>query len=112
MSEYTLTPLRQMAHARAGDKGNTLNISLICYRSTDYPLLAEQMTPERVKKIFRTREPSHVTRYDLPELSAFNFVISNVLEGGVNRSLGLDGHGKSLSFQLLKEIISVPRTHK
>ncbi len=40
-------------------------------------------------------------RYDLPKLAAFNFVLDDVLEGGVNASLGLDGHGKSLSFVLL-----------
>jgi hypothetical protein len=41
-------------------------------------------------------------RYDLPKLAAFNFVLDDVLEGGVNASLGLDGHGKSLSFVLLQ----------
>ena len=39
--------LYDLAHARTGDKGNTINISLIAYREEDYPLLAEQVTPER-----------------------------------------------------------------
>ena len=51
--------------------------------------------------MFAGRKPSRVVRYDLPKLAAFNFVLDDVLEGGVNASLGLDGHGKSLSYLLL-----------
>ncbi len=94
-------PLHQLAHARAGDKGNRLNIALICYRHEDYALLAEQVTPERVAELFASRRPSTVRRYDLPKLQAFNFVLDDALDGGVNASLGLDGHGKTLSFRLL-----------
>ena len=53
------------------------------------------------RQAFAARKPSRVVRYDLPKLAAFNFVLDDVLEGGVNASLGLDGHGKSLSFLLL-----------
>lgn len=96
------TILYELAHARSGDKGNTLNISLICYRPEYYAILENQVTPERVAQIFSLRNPSRVLRYDLPRLFAFNFVICDVLEGGVNSSLGLDGHGKSLSYLLLE----------
>ena len=48
-------------------------------------------------------------RYVLPKLPAMNFVIDNALEGGVNSSLGLDGHGKALSFLVLGDIrVRVP----
>ena len=56
---------------------------------------------------FAARRPGKVTRYELPRLLAFNFVIDDVLEGGVNVSLGLDGHGKALSFFLLGIVITV-----
>jgi hypothetical protein len=59
------------------------------------------VTAERVAAVFAGRKPSRVVRYDLPKLAAFNFVLDDVLEGGVNASLGLDGHGKSLSYLLL-----------
>lgn len=65
------------------------------------------LTAERVAAIFASRRPRRVVRYDLPNLAAFKFVLDDVLEGGVNSSLGLDGHGKSLSFLLLDADIAV-----
>jgi hypothetical protein len=63
--------------------------------------VAAQVTAQRVAEAFAARKPSSVVRYDLPKLAAFNFVLDDVLEGGVNASIGLDGHGKSLSFLVL-----------
>lgn len=100
MTHQTIS-LRQLATARSGDKGNRLNIALVCRDSAFYPVIAQQVTAERVAALFASRRPKAVRRYDLPNLSAFNFVLDDVLEGGVNASLGLDGHGKSLSFLLL-----------
>jgi hypothetical protein len=93
--------LHDIANARSGDKGNRLNIALICRELRHYPAIAAQVTAEAVAQAFAARKPSRVVRYDLPRLAAFNFVLDDVLEGGVNASLGLDGHGKSLSFVLL-----------
>jgi hypothetical protein len=100
--------LHAVAHGRAGDKGNRLNISLIPYDAAAYPLLVEQVTPERVHELFRHRGATGVRRYELPRLPALNFVIDNVLEGGVNGSLNLDGHGKTHSFRLLALPVRVP----
>ena len=94
-------PLYDLAHARTGDKVNTNNISLNAYRDEDYALLAEQVTPERVAAWFAHRHPTGVRRYLLPTLGAMNFVLDEVLDGGVNDSLNLDMHGKALSFHLL-----------
>ena len=102
--------LYQLAHARTGDKGNKVNISLIAYRAEDYPLLAEQVTEERVRAHFAHRKPTQVTRYPLPKLAAMNFVIEDVLDGGVNDSLNLDMHGKALSFHLLTLTVQAPVT--
>ena len=98
-------PLHAVAHGRAGDKGNRSNISIIAYDPNMFETLAEQITEEKVFNIFRYRGASRVKRYVLPNLSAFNFVIDDALEGGVNASLNLDSHGKTLSFLLLGELI-------
>lgn len=103
--ETTLYPL---AHARTGDKGNKVNISLIAYRAQDYELLVEQVTEERVAAHFAYRRPTQVTRFLLPKLAAMNFVLEDVLDGGVNDSLNLDMHGKSLSFHLLTLPVNMP----
>ena len=100
--------LHAVAHGRAGDKGNRLNVSLFPYDPALYRLLAEQVTPERVHELFRHRGATGVKRYELPLLAAFNFVIDDVLEGGVNGSLNLDGHGKTNSFRLLSLPVRVP----
>ena len=93
--------LYELAHGRTGDKGNKINISVIAYREEDYPLLVEQVTPERVAATFGHRHPTGVRRYLLPKLGAMNFVLDDVLDGGVNGSLNLDTHGKTLSSLLL-----------
>ena len=93
--------LRELAHSRTGDKGNTLNVSVICYDARHYDHLREQLTPERVKAHLSDVVHGDVVRYELPNLAAFNFVLGKALGGGVTRSLALDAHGKSLSSALM-----------
>lgn len=97
----TTTTLYDFAHARTGDKGNRVNISVIAYDAQDYAWLVQQVTPERVAAHFEHRRPSAVHRYLLPRLGAMNLVLDDVLDGGVNDTLNLDMHGKALSFHLL-----------
>jgi hypothetical protein len=98
-------PLHAIAHARAGDKGNRSNISVIPYLPEAFPHLVEQVTEERVLAIFSHKGATAVKRYVLPKLPAMNLVIDDALEGGVNSSLCLDGHGKSFSFLLLGDLV-------
>jgi hypothetical protein len=102
-------PLHAVAHARAGDKGNRSNISLTPYLPGAFAHLVEQVTEARVLAVFAHKGATKVKRYVLPRLPAMNFVIDDALEGGVNSSLCLDGHGKSLSFLLLGDVkVKVP----
>ena len=93
--------LRELAHTRAGDKGETLNISVIAYRPEDYALLERHLTAARVKDHFRGTAEGEVVRHELPRIGALNFVLQRALRGGVTRSLALDAHGKSLASALL-----------
>ena len=108
-ADCTLLALHAFAHSRAGDKGNHSNISLFAYRDEDYRLLVELVTVARVTAWFSTRRPTSVQRFLLPNLAGMNFVLENVLDGGVNDSLNLDMHGKGLSFHLLAQEVLVPR---
>jgi hypothetical protein len=101
-------PLFRAAHGRTGDKGDRSNISVIAWHPELYPLLVEQITPEAVATQFRHRAPSRVQRFLLSKLHAMNFVLDDVLDGGVNDALNLDAHGKALSFLLLEMCIEVP----
>jgi hypothetical protein len=99
--------LYRLAHARTGDKGNRLNIAVVCRDPAVYPALAAALTADFVAQHFAARRPTKVVRYELPKLAAFNFVLDDVLEGGVNASLGHDGHGKSLSYFMLTARIPI-----
>ena len=93
--------LYEIAHSRTGDKGDISNISLIAYSKNDYELLKEKVTAGKVKQRFSGIVKGDVVRYELPNISALNFVMYAALGGGVTRSLSLDMHGKSLSSYLL-----------
>ena len=101
-------PLHRIAHGRAGDKGDTTNVSVIAYRPEFFALLVEQVTEARVAELFRDRAPAAVRRYVLPRLGALNFALKGVLDGGVNEALGLDTHGKALAFLVLSLEVEVP----
>jgi hypothetical protein len=94
--------LRHLAHSRAGDKGDTSNLSLIAYDARHYEHLRRHVTAAAVRAHFAGVVAGEVVRHELPELGAFNFVLARALGGGVTRSLALDAHGKSLSSALLE----------
>jgi hypothetical protein len=94
--------LYDLAHSRAGDKGDTSDLSVIAYRPEDYQLLRDHVTAARVRHHFADIVRGEVERYELPQLSALKFVLHRCLGGGVTRSLDLDAHGKSLSSCLLE----------
>ena len=85
-----------LAHGRAGDKGNTSNISVICYDEKDWDFLRRELTEERVLNAFKLIAKGPVQRHEVRNLKAFNFVIEKALGGGVTLSLAQDIHGKSL----------------
>ena len=101
-------PLREVAHARSGDKTDTSNVGLIAYDPADYELLRDQVTAERVKARYGDLVLGDVTRYELPNLGALNFVLRQALHGGVTTSLALDPHGKTRSSVILDLPIVVP----
>ena len=94
--------LYDVAHCRAGDKGNTSILSLIAYRADDYPLLVERVTVDAVASHLRGIVLGEIRRFELPHLWALQFACDRALNGGVTTSLALDAHGKSLSYALLE----------
>ncbi len=100
--------LHHIAHARSGDKGNRLNIGVFAYEAAFWPILVEQLTADRVRAVYQHRGVSRVDRYVLEKIHGLNFVIDDLLEGGVNASLNVDGHGKTNSFRLLGIDIELP----
>jgi hypothetical protein len=93
--------LREIAHSRAGDKGNRSTISVIAYDIKDFPAIEKSLTAERVRAHYAGIALGRVERFVLPQLGALNFVLHDALGGGVTRSLALDAHGKCLSSAIL-----------
>lgn len=106
-ADLVTVPLYRLAHGRTGDKGDISNISVIAWDDDLFPILMAQLTENAVREWFAFRKPTKVTRYALASISALNFVIEGVLDGGVNDALNLDSHGKALSFHLLDFPVSV-----
>jgi hypothetical protein len=100
--------LRQLAHCRTGDKGNTSNVSVFVYQQKDYPLIEQYLTAERIRAHLSGRICGAVRRYCLPSLGAINFVLDDALTGGVTRSLAIDPHGKCISGLILDLELPVP----
>ena len=100
--------LRELAHSRAGDKGDTSNLSLIAHDPRHYEHLRRHVTAEAVRAHLAGIVAGDVVRHELPLLAAFNFVLARALGGGVTRSLALDAHGKSLSSALLELDVPEP----
>ena len=100
--------LLHLAHARSGDKGDTANVGVIALRPEYYPILVEQLTPERVEEHFRGICLGGVERFELPNLEALNFLLHNALGGGGTVSLKTDAQGKVLSTAMLRMELEVP----
>ena len=98
-------PVHSIAHGRAGDKGDVSNVSLIAYNKFGWENIRENATEDTVLSIFKHLGATSVKRYELPNLMALNFVIEIALGGGVNSSLRLDSHVKTLSSYLLHYLI-------
>ena len=92
--------LRDVAHARAGDKGNILQIAVFPYDADDYDWLRERLTASAVCGYLGFAEES-AERYELPNLPALNFVLRRPAGENVTRTLALDIHGKCQSSLLL-----------
>lgn len=99
--------LREIAHARSGDKGDNANIGLIALKPEHYPWLVREVTAERVKQHFAEVCRGEIERFELPNLHALNFVLHAALDGGGLISLRTDNQGKTLSAALLRMEIQV-----
>ncbi|MGI4803067.1 MAG: AtuA-related protein [Janthinobacterium lividum] len=100
--------LRNVAHVRSGDKGNTACISVIAFSPELYAVLQEQLSAEQFKAFYKGVITGAVTRYEAPGLDALQFVADGALGGGVSRSLCLDNYGKALCSAILAYPIEVP----
>lgn len=99
--------LNDIAHARSGDKGNTVNIGVFANEEKWYPYLLEQLTSERVKEFFDGLVLGEVVRYEVPNIHGLNFVCTEALDGGGSSSMRVDNLGKCFGSNILRFEIDV-----
>lgn len=101
--------LIDIAHGRSGDKGNGSNVGIIARHPDIYPFLKKELTADRVKEHMKHVCAGDVERFELPNISALNFLLNESLGGGGTVSLKLDAQGKTHALQVLRMDIDVPQ---
>lgn len=107
----TEVPLVRLAWGRSGDKGNASNIGIIARKPEFLPWIRASITEKTVAEWMAhvlDGDNSVVTRYELPGMSALNFLLTNALGGGGIASLRIDPQGKAFAQQLLEMPVKVP----
>ena len=104
-----MIPLREIAHARSGDKGNSANVAVFARTPAAYLWLREHLTAAAVESYFKPLGVGTVVRYEVPNLEALNFLLPDILAGGGSRSLRIDAQGKTLGMALLEMQINHPK---
>jgi hypothetical protein len=103
-----MIPLRMIAFARSGDKGDSANVAVFGRSRSAYEWIRDNLTAQRVEEYFGPLGVGRVVRYDVPNLDALNFVLPHVLAGGGSRSLRIDAQGKTLGMALLEMNVDPP----
>ena len=103
-------PLRRIAYARSGDKGDHANIGVAARSPHAFSFLRAALDAERVRRYFGDLCGGPVERYELPGLRALNFVLRHALGGGGTLSLRADHQGKTLAQALLSLELDVPES--
>lgn len=104
----TRVQLRELAHARSGDKGDTANVGVLAFSPEAYAFLREALTAERVAAHFAGMIEGPVERFELDNLDALNFLLHGALGGGGTLSLMTDAQGKVYSTALLRLELEAP----
>jgi len=104
-----MIPLREIAFARSGDKGNSANVAVFGRTPDAYAWLRRHLTAAMIEDYFRPLGVGTVVRYDVPNLEALNFVLPHILGGGGSRSLRIDAQGKTLGMALLEMPVDAPK---
>jgi hypothetical protein len=107
--ELVAVSLGDLVHARSGDKGGDANLGVWARDPAAREWLQSTLTVEELRRLLpETRELS-ISRYELPNLGAVNFVLQGLLGTGATSSLRLDAQAKAIGEWLRSRRVNVPR---
>ena len=101
-------PLGRICAARSGDKGGNANIGIWTRDLAAYPWLRDYLTVNRLRVLLPECARLDVRRFELPNLSALNFVIIGLLGEGVAASTRPDPQAKGLGEYLRSRTVQIP----
>lgn len=93
--------VRELAAARAGDKGSTLDITLVAFDDAGYRTLLAALTADVVADWLHRSVDGPVVRHELPGVRALKFVAPQALAGGLYASLRPGLHWQKAAIWLL-----------
>ncbi|WP_328782022.1 DUF1446 domain-containing protein [Streptomyces canus] len=101
-------PLGLIAGARSGDKGGNANIGVWARTDEAWRWLAHTLTVDRLRELLPETAELPVTRHDLPQLRALNFVVVDILGEGVAAQHRFDPQAKALGEWLRSRHLDIP----
>ena len=99
--------LKEIAHGRSGDKGDTSNVCVYAREPKYYEIIRREVTGDKVREYFGDMVKGEIVRYEVPTLQGFNFVMKHALGGGATLSLRLDTLGKSMGSAFMRMKIHI-----
>jgi hypothetical protein len=103
-------PLGLVCGARSGDKGGNANVGFWTRDPSAFPWLRAYLTVDRLREVLPEAAELEIRRFELPNLSALNFVIVGLLGAGVAASTRPDPQAKGLGEYLRSRLVDVPET--
>jgi hypothetical protein len=101
-------PLGSILGARSGDKGGNANLGVWARSADAYRWMAGLLTVERLKELLPETADLAVSRHELQNLYALNFVIDGLLGEGVASSTRQDPQAKGLGEWLRARYVDIP----
>lgn len=93
-----------VAVGRSGDKGSTLDLTLVALNDEAYAWLESSLTAQRAEQAIVRVMPGTVRRYEVPGLRALKYVVEGALPGGVYATLHAGLHWQKAAIWVLLDL--------
>ena len=108
--ELVVAALGEIVHARSGDKGGDANLGVWVRDFQAWEWLRSTLTVDELRRLLPEARELVISRYEMPNLGAVNFLIRGLLGTGATSSLRLDAQAKALGEWLRARSTKVPRS--
>ena len=107
--ELVVAALGEIVHARSGDKGGDANLGVWVRNRAAWEWLTSTLTVDELRRLLPETRDLAISRYELPNLGAVNFVLRGLLGTGATSTMRLDSQAKALGEWLRARNTKVPQ---